>query len=527
MMKTFLIISLLLVAAAGGAQPPATVDVTSYEFHITLSDTSDLIECSAIINLRPLAADGKIYLDLASKKLSGKGMTVLSVTDQRTGKPLNFTHADDRVNIRLATAGEPASIVRINYRGVPADGLIISRNKFKQRTFFSDNWPNRGHNWLVCHDHPNDKAAVDFIVTAPAHYQVVSNGIQVEETNLNAQWKLTHWQETLPLPVKVMGIGVAEFAVGYAGDAGNIPVYSWAYTPDRDRDFVDYGVAPRVLSFFTQTVAPYPFRKLANVESTTIFGGMENASAIFYNEEAVTGAGRAEKLIAHEVAHQWFGNMVTERDWPHLWLSEGFATYFAMLYLENRYGRDTLTRELEKARSRVIKFYKQRSTPVVDTAETNYLELLNPNSYEKGGWVLHMIRRQLGDSIFFRAITTYYTKYTGGNATSEDFRHVLEEVSGRDFQTFFRQWLYSPGHPQLKIEQAYSGGSLTVTIAQAQDRLFDFPLTIVIRGADGDSDFTKSLRVSQRSTTFSLPMSHAPREVLIDPFMALLFEQVR
>lgn len=517
--RRFSLLFFLLPLCSFARQP--SPDVISYQFSITLSDISDTIVCSAVINM-DVPGGSAIDLDLISKKANGKGMRVQSVIDEISRQPLNYTHSGDVLHISNP-GNEQHRTIRVDYLGIPADGLIITKNKYDQRTFFSDNWPNRGRNWLVCHDHPSDKAPVDFIVTAPARYQVVSNGVQIEETNLNDQVKLTHWHESTPLPVKVMGIGVAEFAVGYAGDAMNVPVYSWVYPADREKGFYDYGMATQPLAFFIRNIGPFPYKKLANVESKTIFGGMENAGAIFYSESSITGKGKAEELIAHEEAHQWFGDMATEADWPHLWLSEGFATYFSLLYLENKYGSDTLTKQLKANRNKVIRFYRERPRPVVDSTVTDYMQLLNVNSYEKGAWILHMLRRQLGDSTFWKGIRNYYNTYAGKNATTADLEKIFEEVSGKDLGQFFRQWLYTAGHPILHITHTYTKKTLVVTVTQQQDYLFQFPLTIVIRG--NDVDITKGIRVNDRSVSFSVPMDSEPTAIIIDPLTALLFEE--
>ena len=263
-------------------------------------------------------------------------------------------------------------------------------------------------------DHPSDKASVDFIVTAPDHYQVVSNGLQTEETNLPNHFKITHYTETVPLATKVMVIGVADFAVNLSGNVDCIPVYSWVYPENKDKGFYDYALADNILPFFIKNVGPYAYKKLANVQSKTRFGGMENASAIFYFENSVVGDRKVEALLTHEIAHQWFGNSATEKNWQHIWLSEGFATYMTHLYLENKYGLDTLLKRMKTDRNDVIEFSKKKNTPVVDTTITkNFMELLNTNSYQKGGWILHMLRRKLGDEIFWKGIKKYYADYAG------------------------------------------------------------------------------------------------------------------
>mgnify|MGYP000046404041 CR=1 FL=1 len=517
-MKSILYTALVLGSLNVFSQKIPEVNVLNYRFNITLNDLNDTIDCSAVVTLKTGSA-GRAELDLISSKPSGKGMKISGIRNEENKQSLSYTHSEDIV--RINTAG--ATKIRINYKGIPADGLIISKNKYGQRSFFSDNWPNRGRNWLVCNDHPSDKASVDFIVTAPAHYQVVSNGMQIEETNLNGRLKLTHWQETIDLPVKVMCIGVAEFAVGYAGNAGDVPIYSWVYPMNKTEGFADYKDAVGILPFFIKNIAPFPYKKLANVQSKTIFGGLENAGAIFYGENSVTGAHGAELLIAHELVHQWFGDMVTETDWQHIWLSEGFATYLSLLYLETRYGPDSLIKELIKNRKQVITYHQKVQRPVVDSTVKEYLQHLNTNTYQKGGWVLRMLHQQLGDSIFWKGIRTYYTTYAGKNAGTDDFRKIMEEVSGRDLKKFFTQWLYRSGHPVIHTTHTYADKALNVTITQEQDDPFDFPLMIQVKSAD--TEFTKSIHVDKKTTRFSIPMDAELSSFIIDPATSLLFEE--
>ena len=165
-----------------------------------------------------------------------------------------------------------------------------------------------------------------------------------------------------------MVIGVADFAVNLSGVVDNcIPVYSWVYPEDRDKGFYDFALTAEMLSYFIKNVGPYGYKKLANVQSKTMFGGLENANAIFYNENYVTGTRNYEETFAHEIAHQWFGNMATEKSFAHLWLSEGFATYMTILYFENKYGTDTAINMLKEDRSQVIAFSKESNKAIVDT----------------------------------------------------------------------------------------------------------------------------------------------------------------
>ncbi|MEQ9413808.1 MAG: M1 family aminopeptidase, partial [Cyclobacteriaceae bacterium] len=285
----------------------SNIDIQHYQFMIDLNDSDNTITGTTEVSILFKNSVSTFELDLVGKSQDGKGMTVSSVLQNK--KPLKFSQQNDRLSITLNTppqVGEEIAIA-IKYSGTPTDGLVISTNKFGDRTFFGDNWPNRAHHWLPTIDHPYDKASCEFIIIAPSHYQAIANGILVEKTNLPNNKTLTHWKETVVLPTKVMVIGVAKFAVTTAGVINNIPVETWVYPQNKEAGFGDFKMATDVLNYFIEHVGPYPYQKLANVQSTTRFGGMENASNIFYFENSVTGKNEREGLIAHEIAHQWFG----------------------------------------------------------------------------------------------------------------------------------------------------------------------------------------------------------------------------
>lgn len=508
----------LLLPFLAGAQDG--YDVLHYRYHIRLSDDHDTMYARAEITVKFLQPAHAVEFNLTGARAAGKGMSVSGVTGRRVE---GFRHTGDRVRLQFAApyAAGDTVLVTVGYRGIPADGLVISKTKYGRRSFFADNWPDRGQNWLVCHDHPADKATVEFLVTAPSHYQVVANGIQVEETNMTGNTKLTHWQEHVPISTKVMVIGVAEFAVQLSGFINNcLPVYSWVYPEDRDAGFREYALAGKVLPFYMDYIGPYPYAKLANVQSKTRFGGLENANTIFYSENSVSGTGKSESLIAHEIAHQWFGNHATEKTFAHLWLSEGFATYMTILYFEKMYGRDTALHMLREDRDQVIAFARSSNRPVVDSLERDYMSLLNANSYQKGSFILHMLRQELGDSLFRQALRNYYRRFANGVAGTEDFRSVIEQCAGRSFENFFRQWLYNPGIPNLDIRWKYIPASRAVEIVveQEQANLFEFPLEISLDGSP-----PQKFHLQQRAVTLRIPMEKAPRTLQVDPGVKLLF----
>ena len=516
----FILLSTLTI----NAYSQRKIDVQHYAFHLALSDSTDRISGRAFITAKFLLDASAVSFDLVNKDTSGKGMMVAMVLDN--GESANNSHTASRLEVQLKTPAKQNEVrtFEILYSGIPKDGLIIARNKFKNRTFFGDNWPDRAKNWLPCVDDPADKASVEFVVTAPLKYQVVSNGMQVEETIIDNGQKLTHWKEDVPLPTKIMVIGAADFAVQYVGDTMNVPLYSWVYPQEKQNAFYDYALAKEVLPYFVNNIAPFPYRKLANVQSTTIFGGMENAGCIFYTENAISGQRKTEALLAHEIAHQWFGDMVTETSFAHLWLSEGFATFFTNLYMGKKYGLDSMNKRFASERSEVIEFNQRNARPVVDSLTKNFMSLLNANSYQKGSWVLHMLRETLGDKVFMQGIRTYYARYAGRNASTDDFRKVMEEASGKDLKSFFKQWLFTAGHPVLKISQQYNAKSkvLTLTVSQQQAALFSFPLDVEVKGVKGV--VKKTLQVSKKEERFTI--ADVAGEAEVDKGVRLLFERV-
>lgn len=529
----------------------SNIDVLHYKFNIEVNDANDTIHGVAEIKVKFTKTASDVNFDLTNIKPDGTGMKTgiikilnnsseigyqlsgINEKENKTNAGISIgnsvrgsMHKEENLRLLLSkqiNANDTLTFL-IFYAGIPSDGLIISKTKYGRRSFFADNWPDRGHNWLPCHDDPADKATVEFIITAPDHYQVVANGIQIEETSIGNGLKITHWKEDTPVSTKVMVIGIADFAVQLTGFVnGNIPVYSWVYPEDRNNGFYDYAMAKDILPFFIQKVGPYGYKKLANVQSKTTFGGLENANTIFYSENSVTGTRKSEGLLAHEIAHQWFGNMATEKSFGHLWLSEGFATYFTILYFENKYGKDTARIMLAEDRAQVIEFSRKISKPVVDTDETDYMNLLNPNSYQKGGWVLHMLRSELGDSVFWRSIRKYYATYSGGIADTRDLQKIFEEVSGKDLKQFFDQWLYTPGQPELDIKWSYDAAtkSISIDVRQLQKNSFQFPLTFKLRYSSGSEKKEKVL-MNNSTTSFKLKTDQKPVSIVVDPDIELL-----
>ena len=506
------------------------IDVLHYVFDITLSDDTDVIQVKEQVELRWAEAGmTELRLDLIHRE-GAMGMEVSAV--DWGGDPLEYVHEEGVLRI-LFPKGSMANerrVVTVHYSGIPAEGLHIGPNKYGDRSFFSDNWPNRARHWLAVVDHPYDKATCEMRVKAPVHYQVVSNGLLMEESNLGGGMKLTHWKQSVPIASWLYVLGVAEFAVQYVDEFQGKSIQSWVFPQDREAGFYDYAVpTKRALEFYDSYVGPFSYEKLANIQSNSVSGGMEAASAIFYSANSVVGDRneRWRNVIIHEVAHQWFGNSVTEYDWDDVWLSEGFATYFTLLFIEHEYGRDEFVKGLESSQLRVDAFHADHPDyTIVHRNLSDMSQVTSSHTYQKGSWILHMLRGVLGTDVFWEGIRKYYGQYKDGSATTADFRRVMEEVSGLELGWFFEQWLYESGELVLEGGWEYDveSGVLSVELRQV-GQVMEMPVEVGVVGADGGMRVER-LWLKDSVQSWELEWDKEPVELVVDPNTWLLYRGV-
>lgn len=524
-MRVFYILTLgLLPSCLLGQQSylnhPA--DVHDYKVKIEVHEEHDTIVVSETIALQLIEPCDSFFIDLASI-LDGKGMEVRSPI-LNNNREVRYVHREDRIWLYPeADWEESMQHLEIVFKGIPKTGLIIGENKFGARTFFGDNWPNRAHHWFACIDHPSDKATISFTAYVPPTFDCIATGVPAKPIKM-LDYSIYNYSSNIPLPTKVMVVGIADFAVEVYKSPWDLEVSAWTYPEDSAKGTRDMQVSLEVLEYFIDIIGEYPFEKLANVQSTTQFGGMENAGNIFYDENAITGEGTMEALIAHEIAHQWFGNSASEQDWPHLWLSEGFATYLTDVYWEHKYGREAMNKRLVQERNRVIRFASQYPHPVVDYEYKELMQLLNPNSYQKGAWVLHMLREKIGDEAFFDGLRAYYHKFQMSNATTDDFMSIMEMASSQSLSQFFEQWLHRPLHPILKIDSNFEEETKTIDVLQLQDGdPFEFTLEVELLYVDGTSEIV-ALNINDKSSSFPIHFDGQVTGIRYDPEVKLLFE---
>lgn len=510
------------------------IDILHYSFSINLNDTTNVIRGKATITFLLKKDDiNKLRLDLIKKNdsLGGKGMTVISV--ESNGKVLAYSHESNILWISLPSSkANSEQTVTIVYEGIPNDGLDIGNNKYGDRCFFSDNWPNKARNWLPTVDHPYDKATSEFMVTAPVKYQVVSNGLKIEESNVGNGMRMTHWKESVPIACWLYVLGVSEFAVQYVDTFEGKSIQTWVFKQDRDAGFYDFATPTKqVLSFFSDYIGPFAYEKLANIQSHSSGGGMEAASAIMYNENSVVGDRnvRWRNVVIHELAHQWFGNSVTESDWDDVWLSEGFATYFTMRFIKHAYGEDAFIKELISSRKNVLKMSESdEDYHIVHDNLSDMAKVTSGLTYQKGAWFLNMLCNYIGEENFHKGIRDYYKRFFNSNATTADLRMAFERSSGKDLKGFFNQWLYQGGNIKLKGSWSYNAKDKTIIIelqqVQPEKYIFNMPLELGIQSSEKNTEQIKVINLDKRKIKISISSQTAPKNIRLDPNTKLLAE---
>ena len=526
-----------VVAAVARGQAARSIrpafEIRDYAITLDLPDTGAVIHAVTVLMVSRQSDADTLVLDLLD--LVVNGVTI-------DGHSMPFLRTTRSIAIALPHTGRRGALynVSVDYAGAVTDGLIVRTDSAGRWTYFGDNFPDRARHWIASIDDPSDKATVTWRVRAPPGRTVVANGKLVATRAIHDQsgadrveWE---WRESRPIPVYLMVIAAAplerfdlgDTACGLAELERCVPQSVYTAPELRSTMPGPFSRAAEIVQFFARMVGPFPYEKLAHVQSSTRFGGMENASSIFYSDAGFRRQTMTDEIIAHETAHQWFGDAVTERQWAHLWLSEGFATYFAALWNRAARGDSAFRLQMSAMRQAVLAdTVAVTKRPVIDTVETDYLSLLNHNSYEKGGFILQMLRACIGERAFFDGLRAYYAKHRHSTALTDDLQSEMERLSKAKLGWFFDQWLRRPGYPEVTARWSYYAATHEVVISVTQSSRFgpfQFPLTVEVVDSAGVAN-RGDVQVAARAGAMQqlrIPAATRPLRVSLDPDVELL-----
>ena len=470
-------------------------------------------------------------------KLDAVDLKVESVT--ATEKIQAWQVTKDHLVITFAQpipAGHEAS-VSVVYHAQPELGLYFRTPEMGYKAgdthCFSQGEEIEARHWYPCFDSPNEKFTSEVTCLVPPGMTAVSNGRLVSQIT-EAKTGLTafHWSQEQPHANYLITLTAGYFKE-LDGKHKDVPL-AFLTPPSEFKEAVNsFGVTDEIMGFLEQEIGvPFPWAKYDQIcVNDFVAGGMENTSATTLTDATLFTAATenlhdSESLVAHEMAHQWFGDLVTCKDWSHVWLNEGFATYYQVLYNGWKNGHDAELYDLY-GNARNILAQPNDSNPIVRRNYGIPFEMFNYLAYPKGGWVLHMLRAQLGADLYRQCIKTYLDRHRYGNVTTEDLRAVIEELSGRSYDQFFDQWVYHAHYPELSASYSWDETSrlAKISVRQTQTvgdnvRLFDVPLTIRFKGDFGTND--QVVEIKEAAGDFYFPLASRPASVRLDPEYTLL-----
>jgi aminopeptidase N len=446
-----------------------------------------------------------------------------------------FATKDDGLSVTLDKPYGPGDTfdLPIEYAGSPEKGLhfVLPDPAYPEKptAIWTQGEAEDTHHWLPCYDYPNDRATTEMIVTVERPLVVLSNGSLVETTPKDGHAMTYHWKMDVPHVSYLISLAVAEFSV-YHDKVDNLPVdYYVTKRVDEATARRFLGRTPRMIVFFGDRIGrPYPYIKYAQSVMPEFGGGMENISATTMTDAALRDEiaaleGDSDGLVAHELAHQWFGDLLTCKDWSHLWLNEGFASYFDPLFAEHDRGEDAFRLEMDNVLRSYLGSDRGYRRPIVETRYETSDTMFDGVTYAKGACVLHTLRGLLGDEAWWKGIRRYVSANQLQVVETDDFRKAMEADSGKDLKWFFDQWVYKAGHPELKVRWHYEDGDKTVRVAVQQTQkvddqtpLFRLPTTLAITETSGQ---TRRIPVVIDGPTheFVIPAANRPKMVQLDP----------
>jgi aminopeptidase N len=502
--------------------------------HLAIDVTPDFknrtIESKTEIRFKP------ILKPVREIKLDAVNLNVHSVTS--TEKIEHFEPTDQNIVVTFADAIAPGkeATVTVTYDAEPTKGIYFRTPEMGYKDgdthLFTQGEEIEARNWYPCFDSPNTKFTSEITCHVLEGMTAISNGRLVSQEKDPSGLIAIHWSQEKPHANYLISLCAGYFKK-LEDRHKNVPLAFYTPASEINEATNSFRDTRDIMAFFEEEIGvPYPWPKYDQVcVNDFVEGGMENTSCTTLTDstlytDATENIRTSYGLIAHEMAHQWFGDLVTCKDWSDTWLNEGFATYYESLYNEHKNGRDSLLYELYDRATQIAGIPNDTNAIVRRTYDAPR-DMFGYLSYPKGSWVLHMLRSQLGVDLYRRCIKTYLERHPFGSVVTEDLRAVIEELSGSTYDQFFDQWVYHAHHPELEINYSWDENAklAKVSVQQVQKLgdnvlLFNFPLPVRFKGDFGVSNEVCRVKEKERDFYFTLPS--APKSVRIDPEYTLL-----
>jgi aminopeptidase N len=435
--------------------------------------------------------------------------------------PTDYDNEGTRLSIPFNSVMGTTFKIEVQYEGTPKksglDGFVFG-NRNGQSLVYNLSEPNFASSWFPCNDIPFDKTLLDISITNDSSSVSVSNGILVDVTN-NGRRRTYHWRTLYPISTYLIAVYSADykqFSNQYISLNGiDTMKVEYYVLPDKLEDAKkDFSNQVKMIEYFSRTFGEYPFikEKYGIAEFLWYPGAMEHQTITGVSSNMIDGKKFYEDTFVHELAHQWFGDAVSPKFWKDIWLNEGFASYSEALYYESLIGKRALHSTM------MSKYSKKFSGTLSDPGSF----LFTRTVYDKGAWVLHMLRWEVGDSSFINILRTYYNTFKYSNASTKDFQDVCEKVSGKNLDKFFDQWIKGEGEIELQyqtaIENSEAGYAIKIKLQQVQDEydVYHFPLQIKLTFADS-SETSYRYDITTKDTLLEISANKYPENIELDP----------
>lgn len=507
------------------------VDIQHVKLDVTPNFANRTVAGTMTMDFSPIALPlGKLELDAVDLRIDdvqvkGAGLGERQVAEEKL--ILTFTQpiapgANVTVTVRFFAQPERGLYFRTPEMGYkPGDTQVWTQGEADLHRF-----------WFPCYDYPNERFTSEVICHAPAGMETVSNGVLLSKEP-DGELTVWHWKQDKPHVNYLIALAAGYFHK-LEDKAGDLPLALLVPPSQKHQAANAFSDTRKIIQFFNREIGvPFPWDKYYQVYCLDfVAGGMENTSCTFEAASLLFDSDTEQlrtlhRLDAHETAHQWFGDLLTCRDWSHLWLNEGFASYYTVLYENERSGPDAMKYSLWREAGEVFEAKDTRPTVWRDYGDP--MQQFDTRVYPKGAWILHMLRSQLGPELYRKAIKVYVERHRNGIVGTDDLQDVVEEVSGLSFDQFFDQWLYHGGFPELKVDYAWDSGAkqAKLTVKQTQKvtdqvRLFRLPLPVgfTLKGQKQEMRFTMDVNKAEEEFYFTLPAP--PELVRIDPDYTVL-----